>query len=158
VDLDGDGLDEVIVGFNGSTGLHALNANGEVLWKVAGIGNVWHVTGSDMGDGKRQVVTTSAAGRVHFFNTDGSNRRDIDVGLYANMVRVSQLTGKPAIIVAAGSNPASSTALALAAISPDGQKKWSLNLESNVAPSAYSASAAPAKPWIAVGMQGGRVY
>src|SRR5262249_19091612 len=146
VDLDGDGLDEVIVGFNGSTGLHALNGKGEVLWKVTGIGNVWHVSGGDMGDGKRQVVTTSGAGRVHFFNADGSNRRDSDAGLYSNMVRVSQLAGKPATIVTAGSNLVSSTALALAAISVDGQKKWSLNLDSNVAPSAISASAAPTKP------------
>jgi len=33
-----------------------------------------------------------------------------------------------------------------------------LNLQSALAPSAYSASAAPNKPWVALGMQGGYVY
>src|SRR5207302_1653292 len=105
-DLDGDGVDEVIVGFNGNTGLHVLNAKGELLWKSAGIGNVWHVCAGDVeGAGKPQVVTTSAAGKVHLFSGSGEKTADLDAGFYANMVRIGRPSAKDskALIFVAGS-------------------------------------------------------
>jgi hypothetical protein len=161
MDLDGDHIDEVIVGFNGGTGMHVLDRNGQLLWQSAGIGNVWHVSAGDVvGNGKPQVVTTSALGRVHVFSVDGKDRRDLDPGFYANMVRVGKLSEKDAAatILAAGSIAAGSgNALGLVALSADGRKKWTLQLESNGQSSAYSAFLARGKPWLAVGMQGGQV-
>ena len=73
-DLNGDDLDEVIVGFNGGTGMHVLDGNGRLLWKSTDIGNVWHVSAGDVeGKGRSQVVTTSATGRVHVFGVDGKS-------------------------------------------------------------------------------------
>jgi hypothetical protein len=41
-DVDGDGIREIAVGFNGSGGLHLLKPSGVKLWKQAE-GNVWRV-------------------------------------------------------------------------------------------------------------------
>jgi hypothetical protein len=75
-DLNGDGSDEVVVGHNGGTGLHILDSTGKLLWKSTAIGNVWHVCAGDvLGEGKPQVVATSAAGKVHIFDSGGSKSR-----------------------------------------------------------------------------------
>jgi len=164
-DLDGDNTDEVVVGFNGGTGAHVLNSKGELIAQSTGIGNVWHVAAGDVrGDGKLQPITTSAQGRVHIFSTDMKDRRDLDPGLYANMIRVGKLTEKDetATILVAGSIPNTQTSgqtLGVSALSADGTRKWLLRLEGNNGqPSAYSSFLAPGKPWLAIGMQGGLVY
>jgi len=157
-DLDGDKLDEVIVGFNGGTGLHVLNSKGQLVWKTESIGNVWHVTAGKLrGEGLPQVVTTSARGQVHVFSADGTSRDDLIPGLYANMVRVSSST-----IVALGSSlvqraSAPPTSLLAAGLSVDGVKKWGLEL-SAVTPFVHTAEVAPGKPWLAVGIRDGQVY
>src|SRR5205085_2269930 len=128
-DLDGDGIDEVIVGFNGGTGMHVLNASGKLLWQSTGLGNIWHVSAGDvMGDGKPRVVTTSATGRVHIFSTDGNEHRDLDAGFYADMVRVGKLSAQDSratIVVAGTVNNGPANRLAVAAFFGDGAKKWS---------------------------------
>lgn len=163
-DLNGDKSDEVIVGYNGGTGLHVLDSKGQLLWKSAAIGNVWHVCGGDVwGEGTPQVVTTSAAGKVHVFGSDGKQRKDIDAGCYANMVRVGKLSekDKAAMILVAGSSlvaGANQKTVILAAFSGDGSKKWSLELPAGATPHVDSASFAPGKSWFAVGMRGGQVH
>ena len=162
VDIDGDKSDEVIVGFNGSTGLHVLNSEGKLIWRTATIGNVWHVAGGDvLGNSKSQVVTTSATGQVHVFSADGKERQDIYPGFYANMVRVAQPLNDsiPASILAIGDNTNATTAdgMIIAALAGDGAKKWSVTLESGRS-SIYSASVAQTKSWLAAGMRDGRVY
>lgn len=163
-DLDGDGSDEVIVGYNGGIRLHVLDSKGQLLWKTTGIGNVWHVcAGNVWGEGSPQVVTTSAAGQVHVFSSDGKNRKDIDAGIYANMVRVAKLSekDKAATVLVAGSvldgkpNP---TSVMLTALTVLGAKKWSLALPAGIQPHVDSAYVAPGKPWLAVGMRGGQVH
>ena len=42
-DVDGDGSDEVIVGYNGGTGVHVMNGNGQLLWKSTAIARGWHL-------------------------------------------------------------------------------------------------------------------
>lgn len=91
-DLDGDGVDEIVVGYNGGTGVHVFDASGKRLWSNTDIGNVWFVAaGNVTGDEKLEVVTTSAAGTVHIYSADGKPLKTIDVPVYASMVR----TGKP---------------------------------------------------------------
>ena len=94
-DLDGDGVDEAIVGYNGEAGLHVFSPTGKRLWSRKDVPNVWHVTAGDLdGDGRPEVVTASAEGRIHLFAAaDGKPLRSLDAGLDANMVRTAP--GRP---------------------------------------------------------------
>ena len=104
VDLDGDGLDEVIIGYNGFVGLHVLNSQGELLWKNTKSGNIWHVAAGDVdGDGKPEVLSTCVTGKVQVFSGEGKHLRDLDPDFYAHMIRTwRQPEAKPALIVVAG--------------------------------------------------------
>jgi len=156
-DLDGDGSDEVIVGFNGGTGLHVIDGKGQLRWKSTGIGNVWHVSaGQILVDGKPNIVTTSASGKVHVFSFDGSSRKDLEPGLYGNMVRVGRASPNDSLetIFAMGSTPAGTS---ITAMTGDGVQKWSLDLpggRTNI----YSSVPAPGKAWLAIGTQSGQVF
>jgi hypothetical protein len=156
VDLDGDGSDEVVVGYNGGTGLHILNSQGKLIWKSTTIGNVWHVSGGDVrGNGKPQVVTTSALGKVHIFSDDGTGRVDLDPGVYATMVRVGRISEKDTTAtIFAGGTTADNKSAILTALTADGVKKWSLTLTGPGRPSFYSAYLAPGKPWMVLSMTG----
>jgi outer membrane protein assembly factor BamB len=159
--LDGEKPAAVIVGFNGGTGLKVLDRDGQLRWKTTAIGNVWHVCAGDVwGDGTTQVVTTSAAGQVHVFSSDGKKRKDLSAGIYANMVRVGKLSDKDksATIFVAGSSPtaAPEKGEALVALSGEGKKKWSLDLPAGGTP--HADSAALSAKWLAVGMRGGLVH
>jgi hypothetical protein len=160
VDLDGDGSDEIVVGYNGGTGLHILNSQGKLIWKSTTIGNVWHVSGGDVrGNNKPQVVTTSALGKVHIFSEDGTGRVDLDPGVYANMVRVGKISEKDsAATIFAGGTTSDNMSAALTAMTADGVKKWTLTLKAPGRPSFYSAYLAPGKPWMVLTMQTGVVF
>lgn len=72
-DLDGDGIVEFVVGFNGSGGVHLLDRTGRKLREHSD-GNVWHVEVTDTdGDGKPEIVHSNAAGELTV--RDGAGRR-----------------------------------------------------------------------------------
>ncbi len=149
-DLDGDGKDEVVIGFNGHTGLYAVAPDGQLLWKNEELGNHWHCCIGDIeGDGQLEVLSTSALGDVHIFNSTGERERDIDPGFYANMVRVSSAKGKPVRILAAGSKTAMEV---MAAFSSDGNRLW----ETLIAPEKShvdSMAVSPCGGYVAVGVR-----
>ena len=60
-DLDGDGRDEVIVGYNGSGGLHVLDPDGVLRWNTK-LGNVWHVAAGDL-TGDKKILGSLHVGR-----------------------------------------------------------------------------------------------
>lgn len=159
-DLNGDGSDEVIIGYNGYTGLHVLDSVGKLLWKATAQ-NVWHVcAGNVLGEGMAQVLTTSAEWKVHVFDSSGKRIKDLDAGCVANMVRVGKLfeKDKAATIIVAGyaldpNNPSD----ILTAISGQGDKKWAMELPRGRS-GIVSAQLAPGKPWLAAGRLGGQVY
>ena len=158
VDLDGDGADEVIIGFNGSTGVHVLDSRGRLRWQSTSIGNVWFVSGGDvLGTGRAQVVTTSAAGAVHVFSDTGAERNDIRPTFYAHMVRAGRIpeTARTATIVAGGTVGEVTT---LAALSGSGVMQWSLQLPSKHKSAVATAWLAPVKPWLAVSTRDGAVH
>ena len=158
VDLDGDGTDEVIIGFNGSTGVHVIDSTGRLTWQSTSIGNVWFVSGGDvLGTGRAQVVTTSAAGGVHVFSDNGAERKDIRPTFYANMVRAGRIpeTARTATIVAGGTLSEVTT---LAALSGGGVMQWSLQLPTNHKSAVATAWLAPTKPWLAVSTRDGAVH
>jgi len=156
---------DVIVGFNGGTGLHVLDEDGQVRWKSAAIGNVWHVSSGDvLGDGTSQAVTTSSAGKVHVFDNKGNRRKDLDAGCYANMVRVGKLSkaDETAMMFVGGSTlvaPPRQATLILTALSSDGGRKWTLTLpDGDGPPHIDSAMLAVGKPWLVVAVRGGQVH
>jgi len=63
-DLDGDGVPEFAVGYNGGGGVRLLDAAGHERWRELD-GNVWHVEILDAdGDGHPEIVHSNAAGQV----------------------------------------------------------------------------------------------
>jgi len=71
-DLDRDGTDELIVGMNGGGGLHAVSADGEVRWKVKGIGNVWNqAIVSPEEPNECLVLASEAGGTIRVYDREG---------------------------------------------------------------------------------------
>jgi hypothetical protein len=139
--------------------LHVFSSEGKRLWKRTDLGNVWHVTSGDLdGDGKIEVVTTSARGKVHVFSpTNGEPLRTIDPGLYANMVRTAPgriiPSSKGDVVLVIGSGRAGETMVALGG---DGKPLWTLEFPADVA-HCDSMAVAPDARWAAVGLRGGRI-
>ena len=157
-DLDQDGSDEVIVGYNGGTGLHVLKSDGAPIWKNTTLGNVWHVCAGDLdGDGRNEVITTSAQGVLHVFAADGEHLKDLPVPLYANMVRTAAIdgAGKPALALASGSGDAGEV---LVGVGFDGKLRWETPLPLVDVPSEDSMIVAASQPLAAVAMRGGLVH
>ena len=160
-DLDGDGADETIVGYNGATGLHVFGPLGKRIWQRTDLGNVWHVTAGDMdGDGKLEVVTTSARGKVHVFGAaDGKTLHTLDAGLYANMIRIAPKTAIPSatgdIALVLGSGPRGGGD-SMVALGVDGKVFWKLKVPANSGP-CDSMAVSPDGEWAAVGFRGGRI-
>ena len=155
-DVDGDKMDEIVVGYNGRGGVHVLDGNGRLRWKYTGIGNVWKVAAGDvLGLGTPQVVTTSALGQIHIFNgADGTGRQDIaSPSLYASVVRVRKVRpeDEAATIFAARNDRGVTTAVAL---SGSGDRKWSVDFGGSV----HTAAVAPSRPWLALGTREGEVH
>ena len=156
-DLDGDGADEIIIGYNGNTGLHVLDQRGTLLWKFTGIGNVWHVAAGDVdGDGQTEVVTTSAQGRVHVFSADGEKEKDMEVSVYANMVRAT--AGSPyapgQILVGGSADDGHS----LMSVSSAGDSLFELSLPLAGTDYMDEMILAEGQHWAAVAMRGGLVH
>jgi hypothetical protein len=77
-DLDGDGSDELVVGMNGAGGLHAVGADGKVIWKVSGIGNVWNQAVIPVRNGQPAMIfATEAGGSVKVYDAKGKLLRSI---------------------------------------------------------------------------------
>jgi len=157
-DLDGDGRDEVIIGYNGFAGLHVLGPNGKPRWKTTDIGNVWHVAAGDLnGDKKMEVVSTSATGKVYVFAADGKAISTLDAPFYAMLVRVGRLSKADAAdtIVIAGT-VTQGGGVSMGALDGKGHVKWTLKLPEG-ADFANSMAICPSRPWAACTARGGRI-
>lgn len=157
-DLDQDGRDEVIVGYNGGTGLHVLKGDGALIWKNTDLGNVWHVCAGDLdGDGRNEVITTSAQGVLHVFAAGGVHIKDLPVPLYANMVRTATIdgAGKPALALAGGSSDSGEL---LVCVDVDGKVRWKTPLPHVDVPHTDSMMVAASRPLAAVAMRGGLIH
>lgn len=151
-DVDGDGIDEIAIGFNGSDGVHLVSADGSSRWKYTRIGNVWHVCIADTdGNGTKEVVTTSAAGKVHVFSATGENTANFRAGSYANMVRSATNSAGESIAFTEGMGQFAGTDYS-------GSRVFEGRFPgAGMSTSMAAAQAAPGKPWIAVGFRGGPI-
>jgi hypothetical protein len=75
-DLDGDGTDELVIGMNGFGGLHAVSADGKMLWKAT-LGNVWGQAIIPAAANRGALVlATEASGSVRVFDSQGKQLRN----------------------------------------------------------------------------------
>jgi hypothetical protein len=151
-DLDGDGRDEVIVGFNGSGGLHVLNSDGRLRWKTTEIGNVWHVAAGDLqGDKQIEVLSTSATGKIHVYRADGKAFGTFDPPFYGYGVRVGRLLKSDAADTILTTSVESFAAL-------DGKNNtlWDHRLPKGIN-HVESMALCPTRPWFVCGCRGGAV-
>jgi hypothetical protein len=81
-DLNGDGVPDFVVGFNGGSGVRRLDHNGKRKWQMPDA-NVWHVAIVDTnGDGKPEIVHTNAAGEVTIRDRDGKILKRVHPPVY----------------------------------------------------------------------------
>jgi hypothetical protein len=81
-DLDGDGIPEMVVGYNGGSGVHLYDAAGKQRWRKPD-GNVWHVEVLDTdGDGRPEILHSNAAGQLTLREANGSVRASVSPAGY----------------------------------------------------------------------------
>jgi len=74
VDLDGDGIDEMVAGMNGFGGLRAFSADGKALWRTYTLGNIWNHTGVSRPGDTGVIILTEAGGMVQYWRGDGKRQ------------------------------------------------------------------------------------
>jgi hypothetical protein len=155
-DLDGDGVNETIVGYNGAGGVHVVDSRGEQTAENGSIGNVWHVAAGRFTADEMQVVTTSAAGEVHVFSTGGEAIADFPVGLYANYIRLTPtIDGQRSRAVVSGTADAGE---AIVLIDGEGAIAWTTSLPTLGEDHVDSLSIDSRGAHAIVGMRGGLVH
>lgn len=103
------------------------------------------------------MVAASHFGKVYIFSPEGTVLGNFDMGNRATMIRVGKLSPGDSIstIFAMGAS-STDAAVTVTAVTGAGKIHWSAQLPSNITPpSIYSASVAPGKPWVAVGLGDG---
>jgi cytochrome c biogenesis protein CcmG/thiol:disulfide interchange protein DsbE len=119
-DLDGDGTDELIVGMNGAGGLHAVSAEGKLLWKVS-LGNVWNqAVISATAHRPARVLATEAGGSVRLYDAGGKPIKTLRPrGEYFSQMSAAVVDGNGTIQIALTHD-----GLTLG-IDADSKEKWS---------------------------------
>jgi hypothetical protein len=95
-DLTGTSSGEVLVGTNGGSGLHLLNARGRRTWVNKAFGNCWNVALARDAEGARWALSTSSRGDIHFLDGAGKERWTIfgaQLQAYYAVLAVADLNG-----------------------------------------------------------------
>ena len=152
-DLDGDGRDEVIVGYSTGGGVQVIGNNGKQWWRNATIKGVWHIAAGDLdGNGVCEIIASSSDGKVHVFDSDGKLTGMLDPKIYANWVRAFRLPNASADSVLAVDGPNEK----MAVVSGKNEVIWRIQLPKN-AGFCQSLAVSPNAPWSAVSFPDGRL-
>lgn len=133
-DLDGDGVDEMIVGMNGGGGLHAVSASGKRLWTATDLGNVWNQAVVSAKDGRPAIIfATEAGGTIRVFDGKGNPIRTVrPLEMYFSPISAADLDGKGEVQVV-GVGESEREGSAVVAIDPQGKVAWRMPVQSNPA-------------------------
>ena len=149
-DLDGDGWDEVMVGYNGSGGLHVFNHDGKRRWKNTQLTNVWSVTSGRVGEDKRlQVIATGGTAGAHIFDANGTSLKTLKGPFDPLMVGVVRLTKYDTFdtILFATSGDDDEGGI-IAAVDSRGKTLWTHPLPKRL--SVDSMATCSTRPWVAL--------
>jgi dipeptidyl aminopeptidase/acylaminoacyl peptidase len=149
-DLDGDGWDEVIVGYNGSGGLHVFDHDGKRRWKNSQLSNVWSVTsGHIFGDKQQQVISTGGADGAQLFDANGTSLKTLKGPfdpLRVGVVRRGKHDTFDTILIAtSGDDDGGGIA---AAVDNRGKTLWTHTLPKRH--SVHSMAVCSTRPWVAL--------
>jgi hypothetical protein len=165
-DLDGDGLDEVAIGYNAG-GLDLLGPDGSLRWHMPSLGNVWSVAVAPTGDrGELEILTPGRwMNRVRRSDRFGSwreldlNKMPLASGLEqrapmrraADLIGAAELKpGRPVIII---TDYAVHT---LSGVDPAGTLLWQRSFPENEHSIVWQHKIASEGPYTAFGMHDGR--
>jgi hypothetical protein len=125
LDLDGDGVDEILLGLNGAGGISAMRIDGTRLWSNTTIGNVSSVHAGDLvGDAGLEIAAVHAGSDVRIFNGAGEDVASAPSPLSPTFVRIAPVADRPgrsALFVAGYEGDR----YGIAMINLRGQKRWS---------------------------------
>lgn len=131
-DLDGDGNDEMVVGFNGGGGLHAVDTLGKKLWSTS-LGNVWNQSVIPAGKSRQaHIFVTEAGGRVLEFDSKGKLVRDLTGGAgYSSTMRATRVRsgGGLQVICAQKSYSKTSPGTSVICMARDGKLLWKVPIK-----------------------------
>lgn len=119
IDIDGDGTDEMLAGFNGGGGLHLISAEGTQIWRRE-LGNVWNQATVRTPDGKVRLLATEAGGVVHIYDGEGNLLEHANPrGDYYTEVAAAVVDGAETLQLMAGGNER------VVAMDESGKEIWS---------------------------------
>lgn len=155
-DLDGDGRDEVIIGYNGGD-LFVYDSDGKRRWRQNASGSVWHVSAADLyGDGRPEVANCEGNGDIRIRSArDGSPVARVTLGMgFTSVVGMIPGAARPPdkgdLLLADGAEDRRGLLMAL---SRDGKPVWKTTIGMGV----DSLAPSPDGKFVVAGGRDGRI-
>ncbi len=125
-DLDGDGNDEMIVGMNGFGGLHCVSEDGNNVWRVTEIGDIWNQSIIPTREGRPAIVfATEAVGSVWVFDGEGRKIRTIKpLNMYFSPIQAAEIDGKGLVQILGIGEFSGGNGFNVVAFDPEGVPAW----------------------------------
>lgn len=156
-DLDGDGLDEVVVGFNGRFGIQAYGPQGKLLWHNTDGGNVSAVAITDLnGDGMNDVLVADGFTELKVLDpgtgsfSEKQNAFSRPFGAPGDSVRIIEpivVDGTKALLMDGVDDDRRAY---VRLVTLDGVERWRVDLPGGQSPVAHDLAISRERQWLAV--------